>query len=99
MSVLWGIKKAGGGELSDVRMGERDGERDGFVFVASRDLVPDWIRLPIKLGGAQERVVRAVEARCPLCDEDARHLVCQTAAVAECRGCGFVWYRRSPSEP
>jgi hypothetical protein len=90
--ILWGQKHSPNGDVVGTL------ERDGFVFVASRDLVPDYVRLPEQLGGAQERVTRAVEGRCPLCDREVRHLLCQTASVAECAACGFVWYRRKPGD-
>jgi hypothetical protein len=69
-------------------------EEDGLTWVFPASMLPDWIRLPAELGGATERVVSAAVGRCPLCDRTVRHLHAETAHVAECRDCGFCWYRR-----
>jgi len=57
--------------------------------------VPDWVRLPPELDGAQLRVLGHHEASCPKCSAgNVTHLELQDRyGVAECTGCGFVWYR------
>jgi len=56
---------------------------------------PDWVRLPAHLGGQQLRVLGHEESTCPKCDAPARRLELEdNYGVAECRACGFVWYRR-----
>jgi hypothetical protein len=72
------------------------GDDDPAMLIVGAD-VPDWVRLPSELGGAQLRVEGAHAAPCPRCraPEPVRHLVlADLYGVAECPACAFVWYRR-----
>jgi hypothetical protein len=69
-------------------------EEEGVSLVG--DEPPDWVRLPPKLGGTQLKVLSHHKAECPKCKTGTvRHLtLADSYGVAECKDCGFVWYRQ-----
>ena len=64
--------------------------------------LPDWVRLPPALGGAQLRVEGAYRRRCGYCGAQSRpvrHLALEgDMSVGECPEHGFVWYGARPTQ-
>ena len=71
--------------------------------------VPDWVRLPVQLGGAEVKVLSAFAAPCPKCVDQGtapvsgggvhvRHLRLEGGIhVAECVIHKFMWYTLKPT--
>jgi len=92
MSTEWFQRRAG--ELAS------ESEDDERMMLIGSIATSDWVRLPPELGSRQLRVTGRHTAECPKCHVAGRlHLQLEDGyGVAECKPCGFVWYRRD-TEP
>jgi len=87
--IEWFNKEAG----SDVLVQR---EERGDMICMLNGAPPDYARIPGNLGGGVAKILSRCVGPCPQCEESGRfHFTLEGTdlRIAECKVCGFVWYR------